>query len=47
MLKKPCDMRTVPTPLQVGQVSGLVPGFAPEPWQISHDTQLGTRICVS
>jgi hypothetical protein len=39
--------RTVPCPWHVGQVSGLVPGLAPEPLQISQFTQLGTRIWVS
>ncbi len=47
MLKKPCCMRTWPWPPQVEQVTGDVPGFAPEPWQVSHLSQDGTRIVVS
>src|SRR5690625_4403479 len=46
-LKKPCCMRTAPAPRQVLHVSGEVPGLAPDPWQLSHSSQLGTRISVS
>src|SRR5690606_25965480 len=46
-LKKPCCIRTVPAPSQVWQVLGWVPGLAPEPWQTSQVSQLGTRISVS
>ena len=42
--KKPCCMRTWPCPPQVGQVVGLVPGLAPEPWQVSHSSMVGMRI---
>src|SRR5690606_3462359 len=44
--KKPCCTRTLPCPLQVWQVLGCVPGFAPEPLQVVQRSQLGTRICV-
>ena len=47
MLKKPWRMCTVPLPLQVVQVFGLVPGLAPLPLQVSQLSQLGMRICVS
>ena len=47
MLKKPWRMCTVPAPLQVVQVFGLVPGLAPLPLQVSQVSQLGMRICVS
>ena len=47
MLKKPWRMCTVPLPLQVPQVFGLVPGLAPLPLQVSQLSQLGMRICVS
>ena len=47
MLKKPCCMRTWPWPAQVVQVTGWVPGLAPLPWQVSHLSQLGTRMVVS
>ena len=47
MLKKPWRMCTVPLPLQVVQVLGLVPGLAPLPLQVSQVSQLGMRICVS
>src|SRR3546814_8796901 len=40
-------MRTAPDPSHVWQVLGCVPGFAPEPWQTSQVSQLGTRISVS
>ena len=36
MEKKPCVSRISPEPPQVPHVFGLVPGFAPEPWQVSH-----------
>src|SRR3989338_6390212 len=45
--KKPCCIRTCPCPPQVVQCTGLVPGFAPEPWQVSHSAIVGMRICVS
>ncbi len=35
MEKNPCVSRISPAPPQVGQVFGPVPGFAPEPWQVS------------
>src|SRR3546814_6610553 len=46
-LKNPCCIRTAPLPPQVWQVLALVPGLAPEPWQVSQVSQLGTRISVS
>jgi hypothetical protein len=45
--KKPWDMRTVPEPWQVSQVLGCVPGLAPVPWQVSHDSIVGMRMRVS
>jgi len=42
--KKPCCTRTEPWPPQLWQVFGLVPGLAPEPWQVSQFSQPGTRI---
>ena len=35
MEKNPCCIRTWPTPRQVGQVVGLVPGLAPLPAQVA------------
>ena len=32
---------TIPVPLQCGQTRGLVPGFAPLPWQVVHDARAG------
>ena len=46
-LKKPWRICTVPVPWQVPQVLALVPGLAPLPWQVSHLSQLGTRLVVS
>src|SRR5258706_569727 len=40
-------MRTWPWPLQVGQVIGWLPGFAPEPLQVSHSSIVGMRMRVS
>ena len=31
-----CCTRTTPVPRQSGQVSAVVPGSAPDPWQASH-----------
>ena len=45
--KKPCVMRTLPEPPQVPQRLALVPGFAPDPLQVSQVSQLGTRISVA
>src|SRR6187551_402347 len=47
MVKKPWLARTLPEPLQVGQLDGCVPGFAPEPVQASQVTLVGTRICAA
>jgi hypothetical protein len=43
-VKKPCEARTRPRPLQVGQVMGLEPGSAPLPWQGSQAAVPGTRM---
>ena len=40
--KPPWLARTRPAPPQVGQVFGLVPGFEPEPEQMSQVTLVGT-----
>ena len=45
-VKKPDCERTAPWPPQVAQVFGLVPGLAPEPLQVSQETEVGTRICA-
>jgi len=42
MVKKPCEARTRPDPWQVGQVMGLLPASAPEPWQESQATDVVT-----
>ena len=44
MAKKPCWARTRPWPAQVRQVTGLEPGFAPEPGQASQATLVGSLI---
>ena len=44
MVKKPWEARTLPNPAQVGQLVGLVPGFAPDPEHFSQATLDGTRI---
>ena len=36
-----------PEPAQVVQVLALVPTLAPLPWQVSHDSHEGMRICAS
>ncbi|MNW01934.1 hypothetical protein D3C71_1976420 [compost metagenome] len=46
-LKKPWRICTEPWPAQVVQVLALVPGLAPEPWQVSQLSQDGMRICAS
>jgi hypothetical protein len=45
-VKKPDCERTAPWPPQVAQVLGAEPGLAPEPLQVSHATDEGTRICA-
>ena len=45
--KKPCCMRTWPCPPQVVQLTGCVPGRAPEPLQVSQVDCTGMRILVS
>ena len=42
MEKKPWAARTRPTPAQVGQVFGLVPGLAPLPVHSSHWIVVGS-----
>src|SRR3569623_1076446 len=42
--KKPCCIRTWPTPPQVVQVTGLLPLAAPEPAHTAQSTSIGTRI---
>jgi hypothetical protein len=46
-LKKPWRIWTAPAPAQVPQVLTWVPGLAPDPWQVSQDSQLGMRIWAS
>jgi hypothetical protein len=43
-VKNPCWARTLPCPLQVGQVWGLAPPSAPLPLQELHLTEPGTEI---
>ena len=45
-LKKPWRICTTPAPWQVVQVLAWVPGL-PLPWQISHSSHEGMRICAS
>src|SRR4029450_12583533 len=47
MGKKPCDRGNVPGPWHVSHVLWEVPGFAPEPLQVSHVSIVGMRILVS
>src|SRR5699024_5428798 len=42
--KAPRSSETSPLPLQVPQVRGLVPGFAPEPWQLVQGAALVSRM---
>ena len=44
MVKKPWVALTLPWPAQVGQVSALWPGSAPEPAQASQASMVGTWI---
>ena len=46
MEKKPWLARTRPAPWQVAQVTGCVPGLAPEPLHSSQAMEEGTRICA-
>jgi hypothetical protein len=46
MEKKPEAARTRPAPPQVEQVTGLEPGLAPEPLQVSQVIEDGTWICA-
>src|SRR5687768_1105129 len=45
--KKPCEKRIWPRPPQPEHVTGEVPGRAPEPLQVVHDTERGTWIEAS
>ena len=47
MEKKPWVARTRPAPPQALQVVGLVPGWAPEPSQVSQVSAAGTTISTS
>ena len=42
IVKKPCWARILPAPPQVGQATGLLPGSAPEPSQVSQVTVVAT-----
>ena len=42
MVKKPCCARTLPSPEQVGHVSGFEPASAPVPLQASQASAVGT-----
>ena len=44
--KKPWVKRCAPLPLQVRQVWGVVPGFAPDPEQVSHRFRIGNEVVV-
>ena len=44
--KKPCCARTLPWPAQVLHVLALVPGRAPEPWQVSQGADTSTVTSV-
>src|SRR6185437_15279588 len=46
MEKKPWLARTRPEPEHIEQVTGCVPGWAPEPEHSSHEMEVGTRICA-
>ena len=47
MAKKPCCARTRPWPWHIEQVRGLAPGLAPEPAQVSQETEVGSfRLAV-
>ena len=40
--KMPWLWDSMPRPLQTGQTRGVVPGLAPEPWQVGHGCEVGT-----
>ena len=44
--KKPWVARTRPGPPHMAQVTGWVPGLAPEPEQTVQEIDAGTRICA-
>src|SRR5262249_59396855 len=44
MVKKPWLALTLPLPWHDGQLIGLEPFSPPLPWQLSHLTELGTRM---
>ena len=39
-----CVVRTLPVPRQSGQISGVVPGAQPVPWQSGHCSTFETLI---
>src|SRR5450759_286384 len=44
--KRPCPWLTWPVPLHTGHVFGLVPGAAPLPWHVGHDSTRWTSTFV-
>ena len=40
--KTPWLWASIPRPLHTGHTRGVVPGLAPEPWQVGHAWEVGT-----